>query len=98
MPRIHPAPGRLGGTQRSAHVAGDYENDELGEPTMKKSGNSQWLRAGILTATLIAAGAPSGQYAVAQTSSAASVPAKTSELDEIVVTGTTVAQKIMETS
>jgi iron complex outermembrane receptor protein len=65
---------------------------------MKKSGNSQWLRAGILTATLIAAGAVCGQYAVAQTSSVPSAPAKTSELDEIVVTGTTIAQKIMETS
>jgi len=65
---------------------------------MKKSGNSQWLRAGILTATLIADGALSGQYAVAQTSSVPSAPAKTSELDEIVVTGTTIAQKIMETS
>jgi iron complex outermembrane recepter protein len=65
---------------------------------MKKSGNSQWLRAGILTATLIAASALSGQYAVAQTSSAPPAPAKTSELDEIVVTGTTIAQKIMETS
>jgi len=65
---------------------------------MKKSGNSQWLRAGILTATLIAASALSGQYAVAQTSTAPPAPAKTSELDEIVVTGTTIAQKIMETS
>jgi len=60
---------------------------------MKKSGNSHWLRAGILTCNIacgerarraIRAGADPGR---------APAPAKTSELDEIVVTGTTIAQK-----
>jgi len=37
---------------------------------MKKSGNSHWLRAGILTATLLAASALGGQYALAQTPAA----------------------------
>jgi outer membrane receptor protein involved in Fe transport len=66
---------------------------------MKKSGTYQWLRAGMLTGSALAASAATGQYALAQTSTAAAASAKpTSELDEIVVTGTTIAQKILETS
>jgi len=66
---------------------------------MKKSGNYQRLRESILTGSLLAASALAGQYALAQTSTATAAPAKpSSELDEIVVTGTTIAQKILETS
>jgi len=66
---------------------------------MKKWGKSQLLRTSFLTGTLLAASALTGQFVLAQTSTAPATPAgTTSELNEIVVTGTTIAQKILETS
>src|SRR5258706_5158962 len=66
---------------------------------MKKSGNYQRLRASFLTAALLTSGALNGQHALAQTAPApATAIGAPSELDEIVVTGTTIKETIMQTS
>ena len=67
---------------------------------MKKSGKSQGVRAGILAAALIAASALNGQLALAQTAAASAGAASKAEepLEEIIVTGTPIAQKILDTS
>jgi iron complex outermembrane recepter protein len=67
---------------------------------MKKSGNSLWLRAGILTAALLAVSALTGQQVLAQTATASAGAASKAEepLEEIIVTGTPVALKVLDTS
>jgi len=67
---------------------------------MKKSGNSLWLRAGILTAALFAVSALTGQRVLAQTAAASAGAASKAEepLEEIIVTGTPVALKVLDTS
>ena len=66
---------------------------------MKKSGNYQRLRASFLAAALLTSGALNGQHALAQTAPApATAIGAPSELDEIVVTGTTIKETIMQTS
>src|SRR5258708_20751371 len=71
----------------------------VGGSTMKKSGNYQRLRASFLTAALLTSGALTGQHALAQTAPApATAIGAPSVLDEIVVTGTTIKDTIMQTS
>jgi len=66
---------------------------------MKKSGNYQRLRASCLTAALLTSGVLNGQHALAETAPApATAIGAPSELDEIVVTGTTIKETIMQTS
>jgi hypothetical protein len=83
----------------SAVAAGEYK-ERRGGSTMKKSGNSQCLRTSFQAGTLLAAGVFTGQIAMAQTAtglvqgaaapaaSAATPVGISSELSEIVVTGT----------
>jgi len=49
----------MGGRHSSAIGASHYKKDELGESTIRKSGESPLLRA-VLTATSLAAGALNG--------------------------------------
>jgi iron complex outermembrane recepter protein len=72
---------------------------------MKRANESQRLRAGVLIGTAVAAALGGGQWALAQTASAqASASAseatspETDRLEEVVVTGTPIATKILDTS
>jgi hypothetical protein len=75
---------------------------------MKISGTGQWLRGSLLTVTLLVTSALTGQFVLAQTA-AGNAPAKSAvseatpvglstDLTEIVVTGTYTPQPIMDTS
>jgi outer membrane receptor protein involved in Fe transport len=69
---------------------------------MKRASESQRLRTSVLIGTAVAANALTGQLVFAQTTSApasdAAPAAPTERLEEVVVTGTPLAQKILDTS
>jgi len=84
------------------------EKSQPGGCTMNISGTRQWLRASLLTGSLLMVSALSGQYVLAQTA-AGNAPGKnavteatpvglSTDLTEIVVTGTYTPQPIMDTS
>ena len=68
---------------------------------IKRANESQRLRASVLIGTAVAAALGGGQWALAQTAASASeaTPSETTDrLEEVVVTGTPIATKILDTS
>jgi iron complex outermembrane recepter protein len=69
--------------------------------TMDKNSRNNWRHLGTLTAALVATGVLSAQLAQAQTSASGTATATNGahdELEEIVVTGTPIATKLLDTS